>query len=84
MMCGCPIGKGHPPWYPEQFDVMAVIRQGEYSYIELPLKYDEEAPYGAPSQFVNNWHVPENQTGQPQIYEITVSARRQAILGCAR
>ena len=77
MMCGCPIGKGHPPWHPEQFDVMAVIKQGESSSIELPLKYDEDAPHGAPSQFVNNWEVPENQTGQSQIYEIMVSAFQQ-------
>jgi hypothetical protein len=77
MMCGCPIGKGHPPWHPEQFDVMAVIKQGEYSTIELPLNYDEDAPYAAPSQFVNTWTVPENNAGQPQIYEITVSAFQQ-------
>ena len=74
MMCGCPIGKGHPPWHPEQFDVMAVIKQGENGSVELPLKYDEDAPHAIPSQFVNNWQVPENDTGQPQIYEITVSA----------
>jgi hypothetical protein len=77
MMCGCPIGTGHPPWRPEQFAVMAVIKQGEYRSIELPLKYDEDAPYGVPSQFVNNWPVPENETGQPEIYEITVSAFQQ-------
>jgi hypothetical protein len=77
MMCGCPIGKGHPPWHPEQFDVMAVIRQGVYSSIELPLTYDDHAPYAAPSQFVHNWQVPENESGQPQIYEITVSAFQQ-------
>jgi hypothetical protein len=72
MMCGCPIGK--PPWNPEQFDVMAVIRRGEYYSAELPLKYDENAPYAAPSQFVNKWPVPKNETGQPEIYEIIVSA----------
>jgi hypothetical protein len=77
MMCGCPIGKGHPPWHPEQFDVMAVIKQGEYGSVDLPLKYDEDAPYGIPSQFVNSWPVPLNETGQPQIYEITVSAFQQ-------
>lgn len=74
MMCGCPIGKGHPPWHPKQFDVMATIKQGESNSIELPLKYDEDAPYAVPSQFVNNWQVPANETGQPRIYEITVSA----------
>jgi hypothetical protein len=77
MMCGCPIGKGHPPWDPAQFDVMAVIKQGEYGSIDLPLKYDEDAPYGIPSQFVNNWPVPANETGQPQIYVIMVSAFQQ-------
>lgn len=77
MMCGCPIGKGHPPWHPDQFDVMAVIKQGEYSSVELPLKYDENAPDGVPSQFFNTWQVPCNETGQPQIYEITVSAFQQ-------
>ena len=77
MMCGCPIGKGHPPWNPDQFDVTAVIRQGEYGSIELPLKYDEHAPYAIPSQFVNKWQVPKNGTEQQQIYEITVSAFQQ-------
>jgi hypothetical protein len=74
MMCGCPIGKGHPPWYPDQ---TAVIRQREYGSIELPLKYDEDAPYAIPSQFVNKWQVPKNDTEQQQIYEITVSAFQQ-------
>ena len=74
MMCGCPIGKGHPPWYPDQFDVTAVVKQGEYGSIELPLKYDENAPYAIPSHFVNKWQVPKNDTEQQQIYEITVSA----------
>jgi hypothetical protein len=77
MMCGCPIGKGYPPWYPDQFDVTAVIRQGEYGSIELPLKHDEDAPYAIPSQFVNKWQVPKNDTEQQQIYEITVSAFQQ-------
>jgi len=76
-MCGCPIGKGHPPWHPKQFCVAAFIKQGENSSIEIPLNYDENAPYNAPSQFVNNWQIPANETGQPQIYEITVSAFQQ-------
>lgn len=76
MMCGCPIGI--PPWIPEQFEVMAVIKQGEYSSIELPLKFDDDAPYGIPSQFANKWTVPKNETGQPEIYEIIVSAFQQA------
>ena len=77
MMCGCPIGKGHPPWHPEQFDVSAVIKQEANGTIVLPLPYDENAQYGAPSQFCNSWQVPANETGQPQIYEITVSAFQQ-------
>ena len=77
MMCGCPIGIGHPPWHPDQFQVTAFIRQGEYNSIELPLKYDEDAPFGAPSQFANKWQVSPNDTGQPQIYDITVSAFQQ-------
>ncbi len=77
MMCGCPIGNGHPPWNPEQFEVMAVIKEGGYAPIELPLKYDENAPYAIPSQFFNNWLVPRNDTGQPQIYEIAVFAFQQ-------
>jgi hypothetical protein len=75
MMCGCPIGVA--PWNPEQFDVMAVIRQGEYYSAELPLKFDENAPDGIPSQFSNKWQVPKNETGQPEIYEIIVSAFQQ-------
>jgi hypothetical protein len=72
MMCGCPIGV--PPWQPEQFDVLAVIKQGADDTSELPLKFDEQAPYGIPSQFTNKWPVPKNETGQPAIYEIIVSA----------
>lgn len=75
MMCGCPIGV--PPWNPEQFDVMAVIKQGEYYSVELPLKFDENAPYGIPSQFATKWLIPKNETGQPEIYEIIVSAFQQ-------
>jgi hypothetical protein len=75
MMCGCPIGV--PPWNPEQFDVMAVIRQGQYYSAELPLKFDENAPYGIPSQFAVKWPVPKNETGRPEIYEIIVSAFQQ-------
>ena len=75
MMCGCPIGKS--PWDPADFDVMAVVRQGEYDAVELPLKFDENAPYGAPSQFTAVWSVPKNGTGQPVIYEIIVSAFQQ-------
>ena len=56
---------------------MAVVRQGEYDAVELPLKFDENAPYGAPSQFTAVWTVPKNGTGQPVIYEIIVSAFQQ-------
>lgn len=77
MMCGCPIGLPKTPWNPEQFDVMAVIRQGEYYSVELPLKFDDDAPYGTPSQFSNKWTVPKNETGQPVIYELIVSAFQQ-------
>lgn len=74
MMCGCPIGKGHPPWHPDQFAVTAFVKQGEYGSIELPLFFEEDAPLRAPSQFSNTWFVPQNETTKPQIYEITVSA----------
>ncbi|MEK6287761.1 MAG: hypothetical protein AABO57_18745 [Acidobacteriota bacterium] len=77
MMCGCPIGEGHPPWHPAQFEVMALIKQGEYGAIELPLQYDADAPYGAPSQFAGEWRIPPNSSGQPEIYEIVVSAFQQ-------
>ena len=77
MMCGCPIGTDNPPWNPEQFDVMAVIKQGEYYSLELPLEFDGDSPYGVPSQFANKWAVPKNETGQAEIYEIIVSAFQQ-------
>jgi len=77
MMCGCPIGEGHPPWDPAQFEVMAIIKQGEYSATEVPLEYDADAPYGAPSQFSGKWEVPPNTSPQPVIYEIVVSAFQQ-------
>ncbi len=75
MMCGCPIGD--PPWDAGQFEVMAFITGASYS-AELPLKFDRDAPYGAPSQFTNAWPVPENGTGQAEIYEITVTAFQRA------
>ena len=77
MMCGCPIGVGHPPWHPAQFEVMAVINQGTTTVIEVPLEYDPDAPYGAPSQFSGKWHVPANTSSQPEIYEIVVFAFQQ-------
>jgi hypothetical protein len=77
MMCGCPIGKGHPPWHPRQFDVTAAITQDNGGPTELSLEYDENAPNGAPSQFSGKWSVPENTTGQAQIYKIVVSAFQQ-------
>jgi hypothetical protein len=77
MMCGCPIGEGHPPWHPAQFEVMAVIKRGEYGAVEVPLQYDADAPYGAPSQFTGTWRIAPNTTGKPEIYEIVVSAFQQ-------
>jgi hypothetical protein len=77
MMCGCPIGIGHPPWHPDQFDVMAVVKQSGGRSIELPLKYDEDASHGIPSQFLGKWRVPENSTELQEIYEITVFAFQQ-------
>jgi len=56
---------------------MAVIKQGEYYSAELPLKFDANAPYGIPSQFANQWAPQKNETGQPAIYEIIVSAFQQ-------
>jgi hypothetical protein len=77
MMCGCPIGPNHAPWLPEQFDVTAVIEQGEDTPFEVTLEYDKHAPYAAPSQFTGRWTVPVNTSGQSQIYAITVSAFQQ-------
>jgi hypothetical protein len=76
MMCGCPISPD-TPWNPAQFEVTAVVTQtGGYRF-ELPLAFDTDAQYGAPSQFANIWQVPKNDTGQLAIYEITVSAFQQ-------
>jgi hypothetical protein len=72
MMCGCPIGVA--PWNPEEFDVSASIKPVGSNAVELPLKFDANAPDGAPSQFTNKWQTPQNETAQPEIYEITVSA----------
>jgi hypothetical protein len=76
MMCGCPIGKA--PWAPDQFEVIAMLQHsGSDSSelpLELPLQYDANAAYGAPSQFTYLWQIPKNDTTQPQIYEITVFA----------
>jgi hypothetical protein len=77
MMCGCPIGAGHPPWHPAQFEVKAIIKQGTTIAAEVLLEYDREEPLGAPSQFYGNWSIPANTTGQPAIYEITVFAFQQ-------
>lgn len=77
MMCGCPVGDGHPPWHPAQFEVRAVVKQGTTASAEVLLEYDREAPLGAPSQFSGKWRVPLNTTGQPVIYEIIVFAYQQ-------
>ena len=75
MMCGCPIGV--QPWDPSLFDVSASIKSGDTYAVEFPLAFDDKAPYGAPSQFKALWDVPQNSSGQPQIYEITVTAFQQ-------
>jgi hypothetical protein len=72
MMCGCPIGR--EPWEPALFEVSATIKGGDAYSLELPLAFDADAPYGAPSQFKACWTVPPNASGQAQIYEINVSA----------
>jgi len=77
MMCGCPIGVGHPPWHPAQFEVTAVINQGTAIAAEVPLEYQENEPFGAPSQFAGKWRVPPNTSGQPEFYEIVVFAFQQ-------
>jgi hypothetical protein len=77
MMCGCPIGVGHPPWNPDEFEVTAAI-QGPDGATELQLTYDASAPYGAPSQFTNTWPVPANGSGGEQIYTMTVYAFQKA------
>jgi hypothetical protein len=77
MMCGCPIGVGHPPWHPVQFEVKAVIKQGTTIVTEVPLEYQEDAPFGVPSQFVGKWVVPTNDSSEPAIYEIIVFAFQQ-------
>lgn len=76
MMCGCPIGV--QPWDPALFDVSASVKSGDTYSVEFPLAFDAEAPYGAPSQFAAGWAVPANTTGQPQIFEITVTAFQQS------
>jgi hypothetical protein len=77
MMCGCPIGVGHPPWHPAQFEVKAVIKQGATIATEVSLEYDPDAPLGVPSQFAGKWVVPANTSGQLAIYEIIVFAYQE-------
>jgi len=72
MMCGCPTGR--EPWDADQFEVTALIKGGASYHEELRLAFDGDAPYGAPSQFAAPWTVPPNETGQPSIYEVTVTA----------
>lgn len=75
MMCGCPIENA--PWTPDLFEVTALIKRGEGYALEFPLAFDAKAPEGIPSQFSVPWPVPTNETGQPEIYEITVFAFQQ-------
>jgi hypothetical protein len=72
MMCGCPIGR--QPWDPSLFEVSATVKGGDAYSFTLPLRFDADAPYGAPSQFRGMWTIPQNASGQPQIYAITVCA----------
>jgi hypothetical protein len=74
MMCGCPIGPAHSPWFPDLFEVSALIKGGNNLNTVVLLDYDANVPDEVPSQFVSNWNVPKNDSGSPQIYEITVSA----------
>ena len=73
MMCGCPISPT-TAWNPDEFDVTALIEGGENYSAVRGLVFDENARYEAPSQFTHCWRPPKNETGQLQIYEITVSA----------
>ena len=75
MMCGCPIGVA--PWNPDEFDVSASIKRVGDKAVVHQLKFDTNAPDGAPSQFTYKWRTPQNKSGQPEIYEITVSAFQQ-------
>jgi hypothetical protein len=77
MMCGCPIGPDHSPWFPDQFEVKAVIMKNKKSFEEITLDYDKNAPDGIPSRFANKWKVPKNDSAEPQIYEIIVFAFQQ-------
>jgi hypothetical protein len=76
MMCGCPIENA--PWTPDLFEVSALIKSGQAYSVEFPLTFDAKAPDGIPSQFSVTWPVPKNETGEPEIYEITVFAFQQS------
>ncbi len=74
MMCGCPIGPDHPPWFPERYEVTAVVTSDGKQIAKIALPFDNAAPDGAPSQFAKDWKVPKNKTNAAQIYEIVVFA----------
>ncbi len=77
MMCGCPIGAKGTTWPCDQFAVEARIKKVGGEAQKLIMKFDDKAPFGAPSQFQGLWHVPKNHGKDPAIYQITVSAYQQ-------
>ena len=70
MMCGCPIGPGFP-WRPEAYQVQATIHDPAGGRHVVPLRFDADAPDGAPSQFVGSWTAPA-----AGIYEAVVTAHQ--------
>lgn len=71
MMCGCPISP-MTDWKPEDFRVVMVVKRPDGKQDVADLKFDANAPDGAPSQFVT-----EYEATLPGIYEATVMAHQK-------
>ena len=62
-MCGCPVKPGFH-WDPEDYEVAAIVRRGESTIGQFPLRYA-----GTASDFETNF-----TTNLPGVYDISVYA----------
>lgn len=70
MMCGCPIAPT-TAWKPQDFQVRMLVKRPDGKTDVVDFKFDDNAPYNAPSQFVAEYAA--NMSG---IYEAIVMAHQ--------
>ncbi|GIL16098.1 MAG: hypothetical protein BroJett039_12710 [Chloroflexota bacterium] len=71
MMCGCPIAPT-TAWKPDEIKVTMLVKRPDGKTDTVAFKFDENAPYNAPSQFVAEYTATASG-----IYEAIVMAHQQ-------